>query len=99
MAFTLPDLARLLGHHADPAQHVVLVDGKRKGTCTEASFRLVLSLTGLEFVVDYAYELDGSRTALTSRLRSQGLGVGGREHILVNGQAVANGDVVVGSDL
>lgn len=98
MAISLTDIARLLSKHADPSEHTVFVDGEQTGTCTRATLRIVFSLSGVEFVVDYAYELDGKKTTFSSRLRSGGLGAGGREQILVNGQDVENDDVVIGAD-
>ncbi|MGV3617235.1 MAG: hypothetical protein ACO1SV_18055 [Fimbriimonas sp.] len=98
-SFTLKQIVSFLsGLHIPAASHRVIVDGTEKGECTAASFRSVVTLRGLEFPVDYAYRLDGVETKLSSRLRSQGLGAGGRESIKVNGQDVTEDDVLIGFD-
>jgi hypothetical protein len=88
----------LKGAHVPPSQHKVFIDDVEKGVCTKASVRTVLSLGGLEIPVDYAYTLDGSETTLSARLRTQGLGAGGREQIKVNGHDVQSDDVVISFD-
>lgn len=98
MGLTLRQIILLLNRQARPEEHVVFVDGERRGRCTRASLRPVLSLRGFEIVLDYAF-VDGSdTTALSTRLRGQGVGEGGREQILVNGQDVSNDDVLLGGD-
>lgn len=54
-----------------------------------------MSLHGLEIPVEYAYLLSGEETTLSSRLRTQGLGKGGREQIKVNGKDVQGDDVII----
>jgi len=98
MAISLTDIARLLSQHADPKEHKVFINDVESGTCTRATLRAVFSIGGVEFPVDYAYELNGKRTSFSSRLRTGGLGTGGREQILVNGQDVENDDVLIGAD-
>ena len=99
MALTLDAIIKLLSKHADPKDHVVFIDGEQKGTCTHASFRVVLSFPkGLEFPVDYSYVLDDETTKLRSRVRREGLDAGGNEQILVNGKDVDHDDVLIGLD-
>jgi hypothetical protein len=97
MVLSIDQVIRFLsGLHVDPEQHTVLIDGIQKGRCTRASFRTVFSFKGVEFPVDYAYMSDGVETTLSSRLRKQGLGQGGREEIRVNGKDVVADDVLIG---
>ena len=96
----LSDIIKFLsGLNVSPENHTVLLDGEPKGDCTRASFRSVVSLSGLEFPVDYAYKFEDKETTLSARLRSQGLGKGGREQIKVNGAGVKGDDVLVGFEL
>ncbi|MBS1718845.1 MAG: hypothetical protein JST35_00190 [Armatimonadetes bacterium] len=96
MGLSLRQIVTFLSGHIPPDAHRVFIDGEEKGKCTRASFRTVVVLSGLEFPVDYAYELDGATTTLSSRMRIQGLGAGGREQIKVNGKDVTGDDVVIG---
>ena len=98
MSISLRTIAEILDKSAKPEDHIVEVNGERMGTCTRASFRIVFSWSGVEFPVDYAYELEDESVALSSRLRSQGLGKGGREQITVNGQDVEEDDVLIGME-
>jgi len=98
MSLSLSSIITLLKKHAAAADHVVFIDGEEKGDCTHASFRVVVSLSGVEFPVDYAYQLDGQTTTLSSRVRREGLAAHGHEQILVNGQDVDNDDVLIGED-
>lgn len=98
MALGLSDIISLLLKHVDAEDHVVFVDGEQKGTCTRASFRFVVTLRGIEFPVDYAYELEGATHTYSSRPSRGGLGKGGREQIKVDGQEVEGDDVIVGAD-
>ena len=89
-------VAFLGGLSVAPEAHRVIVDGREGARCTRASFRSVFGITGVEFPVEYAYvEGDAPEVVLTSRLRTQGLGAGGRERLLVNGKDVEGEDVLV----
>jgi hypothetical protein len=97
MGLTLPTIVRFLSGSVEPGNHVVVIDGQEsEATCTRASVRTVFGLGGLEIVVDYAYELGGTTSTLSSRLRRQGLGSGGREQIKFNGKDVTADDVITG---
>ncbi|RYG24142.1 hypothetical protein EON82_11780 [bacterium] len=98
MALSVFELIRLLNRHADAADHKVFVDDVETGTCIRASFRVVFSLRGVEVVLDYTYEENGTKTTFSSRPRPNQLKSGQGERILVNGQDVDNDDVIVGSD-
>jgi hypothetical protein len=98
MALTPDAIIKLLSKHAEPKDHMILINGEQKGTCTHASFRVVFSLTGVEFPVDYTYVLDEEPTNLRSRVRREGLAAGGHEQILVNGKDVDHDDLLVGLD-
>ena len=88
----------LLSKSAPPSAHLVFVNGQPGGKCLQASFRTVFSLSGIEFVLAYARESGNARVTYSSRVRPQGVGAGGREQILVNGQDVDRDDVLIGMD-
>ncbi|MDI9641392.1 hypothetical protein QPK87_06945 [Kamptonema cortianum] len=98
MALSLHQIITLLTKSADPSAHTVTVNGQPGGSCTRASFRVVWSMSGVEFVVDYGRQSGGATTMYSSRVRGQGLGSGGHEQILVNGQHVSDDDVQIGMD-
>lgn len=93
---TLRQLVAFLGGlSVSPESHRVVVDGQPGAVCTKADFRTVFGLAGVEFPVEYAYVDLGKETVLRARLRSQGLGRGGRERLTVDGKQVEGEDVVV----
>lgn len=98
MSLALTEIITLLRKHAAAEDHVVFIDGDKRGKCSHASFRVVFSLHGVEFPLEYAYEEGASTTTFRSRVRREGLPAGGHEQILVNDQDVEHDDVIIGSD-
>ena len=95
-ALSLRQLVAFLGGlSVVPEAHRVIVDGQPGAVCTRAEFRTVFGITGVEFPVEYAYADLGKETVLEARLRTQGLGRGGRERLRVDGKDVEAEDVLV----
>jgi hypothetical protein len=87
-------LLKILFSGIPAKDHIVSVNGARKGPVTSADARM----DGTNIVLEYAYDADGTKQKIAGVMHLKDAGrPGGDDEIKFNGKAVTSDDIVVSS--
>jgi hypothetical protein len=92
----LTTILKLLFSGVPPRDHIVSVDGARKGPVTEADAKV----DGLSIRLRYAFQADGQTRRVEARVPLGSPGTpGGPDEIWVDGREVEGDDVILSGDV